>query len=113
MPTLDNIPPLLPFSLEALMFYGGVLGLIIGGMTLIKNLRRELSPRRHYQQLKARSRYGWRYVPHTTVSRPEVPASHAGPTPRLHNVHREARDVATDMTLQPPSSGERVRGQAS
>ena len=63
MPTLYNIPPLVPFSLEAIMFYGGVLGLIIGGMTLVNHLIRELSPKRHYRELQAKSKHGWRYIP--------------------------------------------------
>lgn len=45
------------------MFYGGVLGLIIGGMTLVNHLIRELSPKRHYRELQAKSKHGWRYIP--------------------------------------------------
>ncbi len=61
MRSFGHIPPFFPLTLESFMFYGGILGLIIGGITLTKQVLNELSPKRHYRELRAKSRYGWRY----------------------------------------------------
>jgi hypothetical protein len=62
MPDLSwllDFPPFFPFTFESVTFYICSIGLILGGIVLVANLKHELSAARQHRDFKGRYTFNW------------------------------------------------------